>query len=120
MTIIAYVYAKGGFITKLAAMPQDFSFARLELHDLPSPIHITDEVALEKNLKILAKVAQNTRARILLALKAFAQFSLFPLIGRYLHGATASSLFEARLAYYEAEGELTQRTACLRASLSTN
>ena len=77
------------------------AFESLDLKNIPSPVHLTDEVALEKNLKILETAQQKTGAHVLLALKAFAQFSLFPLIASYLKGATASSLFEARLAYEE-------------------
>ena len=76
-------------------------FESLDLKEIPTPAHITDEVSLEKNLQILNGVHQNTGAYVLIALKAFAQFSLFPLIAPYLRGATASSLFEARLAYEE-------------------
>ena len=42
-----------------------------------------------------------TGARLLLAQKAFSMYSLYPLIGRYLSGATASGLYEARLGMEE-------------------
>ena len=81
-------------------------FTQWDYENLPSPLHLTDEVALESNLKVFQKIQDRTGAKILLALKAFAQFSLFPLIKKYLKGATASSLFEARLAKEEFGGEV--------------
>ncbi len=76
-------------------------FRRLDLSQAPTPLHIIDEDALRRNLEILAEIQKRTGARIILALKAFAQFSTFPLIRKYLPGATASSLSEARLAFEE-------------------
>jgi carboxynorspermidine decarboxylase len=46
-------------------------------------------------------VQTRTGCKILLALKAFAMFGLFPVIRRYLHGIAASSLHEARLGFEE-------------------
>ena len=69
--------------------------------DIPTPCYIIDEAALERNLAILGSVQRETGCKILLALKAFAGFSLFPLIRRYLAGVSASSLDEARLGFEE-------------------
>lgn len=66
---------------------------------LPTPCYIVDERLLIKNLETLHSVQQRTGCNILLALKGFSMFSVFPLIGKYLKGITASSLFEARLGY---------------------
>src|SRR4029077_1442213 len=49
---------------------------------------------------------QQAGCTILLALKGFAQWSTFPLVKRYLAGATASSVAEARLAREELGGEV--------------
>ncbi len=68
---------------------------------LPSPCYVVDERLLIKNLEILQFVQERTHCKILLALKGFSMFSVFPLIGQYLKGITASSLFEARLGYEE-------------------
>jgi len=65
--------------------------------ELPTPCYIVAEELLKKNLETLAAVQERTGCRILLAQKAFSMFSLYPLIGRYLSGTTASGLFEARL-----------------------
>lgn len=64
---------------------------------LPSPCYVVDEALVENNLKMLQGVMQRTGARILLAQKAFSMYVLYPLIGKYLCGATASGLYEARL-----------------------
>ena len=64
---------------------------------LPTPCYVVDERLLERNLEILRSVQNRTGCRILLALKGFSMYAVFPLIGRTLAGVTASSLFEARL-----------------------
>ena len=71
---------------------------------LRTPVYVVDEAALIHNLEILQKVQQRTGCHILLAQKAFSMFRVYPLIGRYLAGATASGLFEARLAHEEMPG----------------
>lgn len=73
--------------------------------ELPTPCYIVDEALLNKNLKILKAIQKRTGCHILLAQKAFSMFSLYPLIGKYLSGTTASGLFEARLGYEEMEKE---------------
>lgn len=81
----------------------------LLLHDLlemETPVYVVDEGLLEENLRILDFVQKKTGCKILLALKGFAMFSLFPLISRYLHGIAASSLDEARLGFEEFKKEV--------------
>ncbi|WDE97626.1 carboxynorspermidine decarboxylase [Lentisphaera profundi] len=74
----------------------------LQLDDFPkSPAYIIDEQALERNLKILKQVKDQTSCKILLALKGFATYKTFPLIKEYLDGCCASSLWEAQLAREE-------------------
>ncbi|MDE5591120.1 MAG: carboxynorspermidine decarboxylase [Acetatifactor sp.] len=65
--------------------------------ELPTPCYVIEEGLIEDNLKILRGVMERTGARILLAQKAFSMYALYPLIGEYLCGATASGLYEARL-----------------------
>ncbi|CRZ34008.1 carboxynorspermidine decarboxylase [Herbinix hemicellulosilytica] len=77
----------------------------IDISKLPTPIYIVDERLLEKNLKILKDVMDKTGCKILLAQKAFSMFSLYPMIGRYLSGTAASSLFEARLGFEEMKGK---------------
>lgn len=71
---------------------------------LRTPVYVVDEAALVRNLTILQGVQQRTGCHILLAQKAFSMFRVYPLIGQYLAGATASGLYEARLAHEEMPG----------------
>lgn len=73
---------------------------------VPSPCYVVDTCALERNLEILDTVQQLTGCRILLALKSFALFPVFPLIRSYLSGVCASSPDEARLGREEFGGEV--------------
>ncbi|QRN86669.1 carboxynorspermidine decarboxylase [Clostridia bacterium] len=71
------------------------------LKGVKTPIYLVDERLLIRNLEKLKYVIAETDCRILLALKGFSMFSVFPTVGKYLTGVTASSLFEARLGYEE-------------------
>ncbi len=64
---------------------------------LPTPCYVVDEKKLRQNLEILREIEEKSGAHILLAQKAFSGFALYPLIGQYLSGTTASGLYEARL-----------------------
>jgi len=76
------------------------------LATIPSPCFVLEAASLEKNLAVLERVQQAAPVRILLALKAFALFHSFPLIRQQLQGASASSVWEARLAAEEFGREL--------------
>ncbi|MEI6149335.1 MAG: carboxynorspermidine decarboxylase [bacterium] len=78
----------------------------METNGIETPCYVVDEGKLEANLKRLDEVQSRTGCKILLALKGFAMFSTFPLIRRYLWGAAASSLCEARLAAEEFQREV--------------
>ena len=69
----------------------------MKISGLPTPCYVVDEALIIKNLTILRNIIERTGVRILLAQKAFSMYALYPLIGRYLYGATASGLYEARL-----------------------
>ena len=73
----------------------------LDPQRVPSASYVIDLGAVERNLKILDSVQKRSGAKILLALKGVANFSLFPLISQYLQGCCASSPHEARLAREE-------------------
>lgn len=73
---------------------------------LPSPCYVVDLSALRRNLRVLADVQQAAGCTIVLALKGFAMWSVFPLIRTYLGGCCASGLWEARLAREEFNGEV--------------
>ena len=74
-------------------------------HTLPTPCYILDESALQKNGQILAKVAQRTGCKILLAQKAFSNYNLYPSLSPSLAGTEASGLYEARLGAEEMPGK---------------
>lgn len=78
-----------------------------------TPCYVVDEGLLENNLKILRGVMDRTGARILLAQKAFSMYRVYPLIGEYLCGATASGLYEARLGAEEMKRPLAERGRAL-------
>lgn len=78
----------------------------IDISQLETPSFVTDLGALEKNLQLLRSVQQRSGCTILLALKGFAQWSTFPLVRKYLAGATSSSVAEARLAREELGGEV--------------
>ena len=75
------------------------------LLSVATPCYVTDEGLLIKNLEILKDTAEQAGCKILLAQKAFSMFSVYPLIGKYLSGTTASGLFEAKLGKEEMVGE---------------
>ena len=73
----------------------------INFNQVPSACFVLEEAKLRRNLEIMQRVQNESGAHIILALKGFAMFSTFPLIKQYLHGTTASSLYEARLGYEE-------------------
>jgi carboxynorspermidine decarboxylase len=77
----------------------------MKRNELQTPCFLVNEAALKRNLKILGGVQKRTGCKILLAQKAFSMFRVYPLIAQYLSGASASGLFEARLAHEEMGGE---------------
>ena len=68
---------------------------------LRTPCYVVQEQKLRENLEILREIREETGCRILLAQKAFSMYRVYPMIGEYLDGATASGLYEARLGYEE-------------------
>ncbi len=69
----------------------------MKINELPTPCYVIDENIIEENCKVLADVMKKTGCHVLLAQKAFSNYALYPLIGKYLSGTTASGLYEARL-----------------------
>ena len=80
---------------------QSKTFLNFDPTRVHSPCFVIDEQAMEANLKRLDEVQQRSGAKVLIALKAFSMFALAPLICRYLSGACASGVHEARLAREE-------------------
>jgi carboxynorspermidine decarboxylase len=73
----------------------------INFKEVPSACFVLEESKLRRNLEIMKRVQDESGVNIILALKGFAMFSTFPLIRKYLHGTTASSLNEARLGFEE-------------------
>ena len=69
----------------------------MKINELPTPCYVIDENIIEENCKVLADVMKKTGCHVFLAQKAFSNYALYPLIGKYLSGTTASGLYEARL-----------------------
>ncbi|MCI5712695.1 MAG: carboxynorspermidine decarboxylase [Lachnospiraceae bacterium] len=67
------------------------------MQELKTPCYIIDEKKLKENLMILRDLEQKSGCHVLLAQKAFSMYRLYPLMGEYLSGTTASGLYEARL-----------------------
>ncbi|MEZ4913322.1 MAG: carboxynorspermidine decarboxylase [Chitinophagales bacterium] len=67
------------------------------LSQIPSPCFVLEEKLLRQNLAKLASVSAAAGVEIILALKGFSLYHVFPLVKQYLNGATASSLNEALL-----------------------
>jgi carboxynorspermidine decarboxylase len=84
----------------------------MSMHDIvadkapDSPCWVIDLPALEHNLQILDSVQKQAGCKILLALKGFATWPTFPLVKKYLVGATSSSPHEAQLAREKLGGEV--------------
>lgn len=82
----------------------------------PSPAYVVDLGRLRHNLAILDEVQKRSGAKILMALKAFSMWSLFPVIRETLHGVCASSPWEARLGREEFGREVHSFAAAFKES----
>lgn len=80
-------------------LDQQKYFPKKITNRIESPCFIVSEDRIRHNLDILSTVKRRTGAKILLALKAFAMSSTFPLIRRHLDGVCASGPIEARHGY---------------------
>jgi len=73
----------------------------MDFSKIPSPCYVLDEAALRRNLELIKSMKDRAGIEIILAFKAFAMWSVFPVIREYIPCSTASSLAEARLAVEE-------------------
>lgn len=80
---------------------------------IPSPSYVLEEEKLESNLKILNFIQEQSGAKILVALKGFAFWQSFALVGKYLQGSTASGIYEAQLAYETLGGREQNKEVCV-------
>lgn len=65
------------------------------------PYYLLQESLLRKNLGLISSISERSGAEFILAFKAFALWKSFPIFREYIHHTTASSPYEARLAYEE-------------------
>lgn len=65
------------------------------------PVYVLEEEKLRRNLALLADVSQRASVDVILAFKAYALWRTFPIFKEYINATTASSLYEARLAFEE-------------------
>lgn len=73
----------------------------IDYSKIPSPCYVLDEAAFRQNLELIKSVKDRAGVEIILAFKAFAMWSVFPIVREYIPYSTASSLAEARLAFEE-------------------
>ena len=64
---------------------------------IPTPYYLINEQALRANLTIAERLRARSGAKLLLALKCFATWSVFDIMAPSLDGTTSSSLNEVRL-----------------------
>ena len=76
------------------------------IYDINTPAFVIDLDKLKTNLELLKSIKEETKAKILLAQKAYSCFYTYPLIAEYLDGTTASGIYEARLGYEEFKKEV--------------
>jgi carboxynorspermidine decarboxylase len=69
----------------------------MNLAKIPAPCYVLDKKLLRNNLILMNRVKTESGIHIICAFKGFAMWSAFPIVRYYLDGATASSLYEARL-----------------------
>lgn len=65
------------------------------------PAYILEEDKLRNNLALIRDIAERANVEFILAFKAFALWKTFPIFREYITHTTASSVYEARLAYEE-------------------
>ena len=92
------------------------NFHELNLYSLPSPCFVIDKKALRSNLEVLQKLKFETNVKILIALKAFSNLSLAPLISKYLDGCCSSGLYETKLAAKYFCGEVSTFSPAFKSS----
>ena len=66
-----------------------------------TPYYLLEEELLRRNLSLISRVAEESGAEIILAFKAFALWKTFHVFREYISHTTASSPYEARLAFEE-------------------
>lgn len=70
-----------------------------------TPYYLIDESVLLQNLRQIERLRERSGAKIVLALKCFSTWGVFPIMRPFLDGTTSSSAYEARLGYETFGGE---------------
>jgi carboxynorspermidine decarboxylase len=73
-------------------------FPAFDINSIETPAYVVDVSLLRKNMEKLSRVQSESGAKVLLALKGFSMFSVFPIMRESLSGCCASGLNEALLA----------------------
>lgn len=73
----------------------------MDYSKIPAPCYVLEKKRLRENLELMERVQKESGANIILALKGFSFWHTFPFVKEYLAGATASSLYEAKLIHEE-------------------
>jgi len=72
---------------------------------IQTPYYLIDSSRLMENMRRIDHVRRHSGAKVLLALKCFATWSVFDLMREYMDGTTSSSLYEVRLGREKFGGE---------------
>lgn len=73
----------------------------IDYDKIPSPCYVIDERRFRDNLSLIKHVSDESGAEIIVAFKGFAMWGVFDIFKEYFHGASASSINEARLCFEE-------------------
>ncbi len=73
----------------------------IDFSKVPSPCFVLDEQLFRQNLQLIQSVKEQAGVDIILAFKAFSMWSAFSIVREYIPFSTASSIYEARLAFEE-------------------
>ena len=73
----------------------------MDFSKIKSPAYVLNEKLLRRNLELMERVRLEADVQIIVAFKGFSMWSAFPMVRQYLDGATASSLYEAKLCFSE-------------------
>src|SRR5690606_31076040 len=72
---------------------------------ISTPYYLIDKAALLRNLNVIDHIREQSGAKVLLALKCFATWSVFDLMQQHMDGTTSSSLYEVKLGEQKFGGE---------------
>lgn len=73
----------------------------IDFNKIPSPCYVMEEKLFRNNLSLIKDVSEKAGVNIILAFKAFSMWKTFPVVREYIAHSTASSRFEAQMAFEE-------------------